>query len=103
MIHLVVTVQANAPSTPNLRSNPTNPVVVKAESIPSLPITSTTPETVPETDSESKTGESDVGAREHEPGPSTLITTEPETTIGDIVKIVKRLVHRPEVESSLIT
>ena len=77
--------------------------MAKAASTPSLPINSTTPQTVPEPDSVSKTGESDVGAGEHKLDPSTLITTEPETTIDDIVKIVKRLVHKPEVEPSLLT
>ena len=64
-----------------------------------------TPETFPEIRCESRMGESDVEARGHMPGPSTLITTEPETetTIDDIVRIVKRSVHRLEVESSLLT
>ena len=62
-----------------------------------------TPETSPEIQCESGTGESDVGAGGHKSGPSILFDEEPETTIDDIVKIVKRSVHRPEVESSLLT
>ena len=62
-----------------------------------------TPETFPEIQYESRTGESDVGAGGHNSGPSIQFTNEPESTIDDIVKIVKRSVHRLEVESSLLT
>ena len=58
-----------------------------------------TPETFPEIQCEFRTGESDVGAGGHKSDPSILFTKEPETTVDDINKIIKRLVHRPEAES----
>ena len=62
-----------------------------------------TPDTFPEIQCEPRTGKSDVGAGGHKSGPSILFDEEPDITIDDIVKIVKRSVHRLEVESSQLT
>ncbi|KAH9049027.1 hypothetical protein EDB84DRAFT_1574419 [Lactarius hengduanensis] len=82
-LYLKVTVSGNPTSSPGSPTIATDPTTAVGGNL----ITEN-PGTSPMEESES--AEMDVGTRAHQSGPSTLIATEHETTIDDIIKEVKR-------------